>query len=405
MFDLIREISQTLSTNKTRTVLTGIAVSWGIFMLIVLLSVARGFSNNIRGEINSRNVSMLKVYPGYTSLPYIGQTEGRQVKLNEKDREAIGVLDPDHIGDVKATISVPGVLKSSSAEISSGCEGVYPQALEGRRYGILSEGRFVNSKDIEDGRRVVVLPERYAKILFPPEGTDAVGNRIEISGLSFQVIGIYKNQWNTSIYIPFTTARRMSGDPQNLGTLSVDLKNMKTIEDGNEVDELIRKSVAGRHSFSPKDENAVFIANNFTNSITTQDGLGIIDTSVWILGILTLLTGIVGVSNIMFVTVRERTHEIGIRRAIGAKPRKILMQILAESVSVTLIFGYIGIVAGTVVSQIIAGIAKDYLTNATVSLPMALEVTMLLVLSGMAAGLFPALKALKVKPVEALRDE
>lgn len=199
----------------------------------------------------------------------------------------------------------------------------------------------------------------------------------------------------------------LAADKEDLGTLSVSLKDVKTEEDGNSAETGIRNTLSSVHNFDPDDENAVYISNYFTNSLKAGQAMVILDTSVWVLGILTLLTGIVGISNIMFVTVRERTHEIGIRRAIGAKPRKILIQVIAEAVGITLLFGYLGIVFGMVVTQIISYLIgpDGPLTNPTVSIAIALEVMAVLVVSGAVAGLFPALKALKVKPVEALRDE
>ncbi len=199
----------------------------------------------------------------------------------------------------------------------------------------------------------------------------------------------------------------MASDRKDLGELSVNLMNVTTEEDGKEAEKLVKNTLAKSHNFNPDDESAIWISNYFTNALTAKKGMAILDVGVWVLGILTLLTGIVGISNIMFVSVRERTHEIGIRRAIGAKPRKILIQILSEAVAITLIFGYIGIVLGTVVTQVIATVVGDDgpLENPTVSLSIAVEVTVVLVLAGALAGLFPALKALKVKPVEALRDE
>lgn len=199
----------------------------------------------------------------------------------------------------------------------------------------------------------------------------------------------------------------MSKEKDDVGALTVNLRNVRTAEDGSRAEEGIRQTLAQTHNFDPADESAVWIANRFNNSLQSQTAMGILNTAVWILGMLTLLTGVVGISNIMFVSVRERTHEIGIRRAIGAKPRAILTQVIAESVAITVLFGYIGIVFGTAVSQLLAMVLSsvEFLKNPTVSLSIAVEVTVVLVIAGALAGLFPAMRALKVKPVEALRDE
>lgn len=185
------------------------------------------------------------------------------------------------------------------------------------------------------------------------------------------------------------------------------LKNLETIEDGDNAEKELRGTLAKAHDFDPDDESALWVWNQFSQGLKGLSAMNILNMSIWILGLLTLLSGVVGISNIMFVSVKERTHEIGIRRAIGAKPRTILIQIIAESVAITTLFGYIGIVLGTVASQLLdMGIGDtDFIKNPTVSLATAIEVTVVLIVAGALAGLFPALKSLKVKPVEALRDE
>lgn len=409
MLDLFREISQTLGHNKVRTALTGIAVTWGIFMLIVLLSMARGVTNSFNHDMMSRNNAKIEVWSGTTSIPYRGNREGRRIRLKDSDLEGVPDRNPQYVDEVTSRIRGGEKITSTKAQVSRSYTGVFPQEFTNGRNGDMISGRFITDRDMDDKAKVMVIPKYYASQLFPPEGEKALGARVNCNGLSFLVIGVYDSPWNREVYIPFTTARMMASDREDLGSLSVILKEVNTEKDGTDAEEGIRNTLANSHDFDPKDTNAVYIYNYFTNALTGKNALGILDTCVWVLGILTLLTGIVGISNIMFVTVKERTHEIGIRRAIGAKPRKILSQIIVESVAITVIFGYIGIVLGTAVTQVISMLIGDGddspLRNPTVSLSIAVEVTAVLVLAGMIAGLFPALKALKVKPVEALRDE
>lgn len=405
MIDLLREISQTLKHNKLRTALTGIAVTWGIFMLIVLLGVARGVTNNFDYEMGSRNTAQLRVWGGTTSVSYKGNREGRRIIMEDGDMTILPEQNHGFVKNVISRINGSGKISTSKAVVSTSYSGVYPEEFVSGRHGDITEGRFINEHDMQRKEKVMVIPQYYASQLFPPDGKKALGGRLNCNGLSFLVVGIYESRWNRDMYIPFTTARMMSADRKSLGTLTVDLKNVHTEQDGTEAEDGVRGTLAKNHNFSPDDENAVYISNSFKNALTAKSAMGILNTSVWTLGILTLLTGIVGISNIMFVTVRERTHEIGIRRAIGAKPYQILSQVIVESVLITLLFGYFGIVIGMVVTQAVAETAGDYLRNPTVSLTIASEVTVVLVLAGAFAGLFPALKALKVKPVEALRDE
>lgn len=387
--------------------MTGIAVTWGVFMLIVLLSMARGVTNGFSENMKGRDTALIRVFSGMTSKPYKGNREGRYVRLKSEDMKIIPAENSRYVKEVTSNLYGGKSVSTPKAKVSTGYEGVFPSKKEEQRIDNLNQGRFITDRDMNEKAKVIVIPQYYAEQLFPPDGKDALGGRVECQGISFKVVGVYESEWNRTMYIPFTTARVLAADKEDLGTLSVSLKNVKTESDGISAEKGIRNTLSTVHNFDPDDENAIYISNYFTNNIKVGQAMVILDTSVWVLGILTLLTGIVGISNIMFVTVRERTHEIGIRRAIGAKPRKILIQVIAEAVGITLLFGYIGIVLGMVVTQIIAKVIgpDGPLTNPTVSIAIAVEVMAVLVVSGAVAGLFPAMKALKVKPVEALRDE
>lgn len=407
MIDLLNEIWQTIRTNKLRTVLTGIAVSWGVFMLIVLLSMARGLINKFDHDMMSRNTATITVYGGNTSIPYNGHPEGRSIQLEERDMSSIKDNDRTHVDGVTSRIYGGGVITSLKGRVNQEYEGVFPSIIKESNIGEITEGRFINARDVEHRAKVMVIPQYYAAQLFPPEGNDAVGKRVECQGLSFKVIGVFESRWNRSFYIPYTTARMLVADKKDLGRLTVSLKEVSTEYDGLVAEANIRNTLARAHDFDPHDTNAVWIDNSFLNSVKASVAKILLNTGTWVLGVLTLLTGIVGISNIMFVTVKERTHEIGIRRAIGARPIKILTQVVAEAVAITLLFGYLGIVSGMVLTQIIAHFIGDDgpLMNPTVSIAIAMEVTLFLVVAGALAGLFPAMRALKIKPVEALRDE
>lgn len=409
MLDLIREISQTLGHNKVRTTLTGIAVTWGIFMLIVLLSLARGVTNSFEhGVENGENLKM-RIWSGTTSVPYRGNREGRRIYLSDRDMPLLKQRNAEAVEDVNTNISGGNGIKSPKANISSGYyKGVYPEALASSRSFKLEHGRILNAHDQQIAAKVIMLPQNYASQLFPDDKeAEIIGKRVEISGLSFQIVGIYSSEWLEQIYIPYSTAHNMTAERENLDNLTIRLHDLSSEQEGEKVEEDVRNTLAQSHNFDPNDKRAIYVTNYFTNSLKQQQALTILDTCVWALGFLTLLTGIIGVSNIMFVTVRERTHEIGVRRAIGARPTQILRQIIAESISITVIFGYIGIVLGTAATQLITHLIGENtpLRNPTVSLSIAFEVTLVLIIAGALAGLFPALKALKVKPVEALRDE
>ncbi|MDE6037337.1 MAG: ABC transporter permease [Duncaniella sp.] len=408
MIDLINEILATLRHNKVRTALTGFAVSWGIFLLIVLLSVSHGLVNGMNAMFSSRDTESIRVSGGWANKPFKGLTDNRQVQLREKDMQLIANRNPESVNNVSAQIeNNSAVISTGKDYITGGYTGVYPSGLKDEG-GKLAAGRFVNDNDIRQGRRVVVLHKDNARNLFG-EHSDPVGQLVKINDLSFTVIGVYTHEWNTGSFIPYTTARNMAGGSDIVNRMTVSVQGLTTIEDGNEVENEIYNALGNEHSFDPSDRSALWVWNRFNDHLRQSAATGAMDIAVWIIGMLTMLSGIVGVSNIMFVSVRERTHEIGVRRAIGARPFSILKQIILESVAITTLFGYVGIVLGVAVAGLIGYICdKGNMTvilNPTVNLTVALEVTVVLVIAGALAGLFPALKSLKIKPVEALRDE
>lgn len=405
MFDLLREIKQALTNNKVRTALTGLAVAWGIFMLIVLLGMSRGVTNAFAEQFAADNSRVINIYNGTTSKAFKGYQEGRSIYLKSRDMPAVMSRDKQHVDAVIASKSIDTAVVSTPLNYTGGLLGHFPSELKTARLEMLS-GRFLNQSDLDNNRKVIVLSKENADKLFG-KNVGAVGKRVDSMGFSWLVIGVYDHRWERSSYIPFTTAMLLSGNDDQVSDMRVAMKNVETLADGEAVENNVKSTLAGRHDFSPSDNSAVYIWNRFSNYLTQLSAMNILTVAVWIIGIFTLLSGIVGVSNIMFVSVRERTHEIGIRRAIGAKPRAILMQIVAESVVMTTVFGYVGVVLGMIVTGIIDVVTRnmEFLSNPTVNLSIALEVTVVLIIAGAIAGLFPAIKATKVKPVEALRDE
>lgn len=405
MTDLFREILQTLKHNKLRTALTGFAVAWGIFLLIVLLGLLRGIINSFESFQNPESLSM-SVWGGWTSKAYHGYKEGRSISLKESDIKAISEENRTLTEGVRAGMSIDSAKVASLRDyVSRGIKGVYPEEykiMNGRNL----RGRFINESDMKNERKVIVLPTEYAVQLFGDAG-DAVGQRVRSQGLSWLVVGVYDHNWRTDCLVPFTTAMSLFGKDGKIAELNVAPKGLMTEADGTAAEKAIRATLSRQHQFDPADEGALHIWNRFNNYMQQQTGNSILTVAVWVLGILTLLSGIVGVSNIMFVSVRERTHEIGIRRAIGARPRDILRQIVAESIAITTIFGYIGIVAGNGVLLLLDSMfgSSEFMKHPNVDLSVAVEVTIALIIAGAFAGLFPAIKATKVKPVEALRDE
>ena len=406
MLDLIREIGQTLRNNKLRTALTGISVAWGIFMLIIRLGAARGVTNYFDESMGSNPTNVISIWGGRTSKPYKGYKDGRWIELKEGDAAAIVNDNPGHVSRVSPFASADTAKIKTSRDAISGFEAVFPDAIRTKKL-TMKYGRFINDLDISEARRVMVLADNQATLLFGNDA-DALGKTVSSMGLAWTVVGIYSHRWNRSTYAPYTTYKAVTGNNDYAYQLDATVEGLTDEASGDAVEEAIRASLAAQHNFAPDDANAIWTWNRFNDYLRGQRGNNILRLAVWIIGLLTLLTGIVGVSNIMFVSVRERTHEIGIRRAIGAKPRSIVLQVITESIAVTGLFGYIGVFLGIVVLQFInhfVGDSTEGFRNPTVDLSMALQVTVALIVAGAIAGLFPAIKATKVKPVEALRDE
>ncbi|MDE6854542.1 MAG: ABC transporter permease [Muribaculaceae bacterium] len=405
MFDLFREIAQSMRNNKLRTALTGVAVAWGIFMLILLLGAARGLINAQNDRFSRMAFNTITFYNGRTGMPYKGYPENRLINFKESDIHPVK-KEISNVSDVEVNGWVDTVVITTiKGAISRGFNAVYPKAVADQRLKIVA-GRFINDRDIAECRRSMVIYRGYADEHFgSPE--QAIGRTVKCWDLAWTIVGVYDDPWRKETYAPYTTYKALTGFNDEAYRLTVYVDGLKTEEDATLAEDSIRAKLAELHEFHPQDRRAVWGWNQFKSYLSQTKAMTMLNLGVWVIGIFTLLSGIVGVSNIMFVSVRERTHEIGIRRAIGAKPRSILVQILAESVAVTALFGYIGVCLGMVSLQILdyfVGDSSDFL-NPTVDISIAIQVTVALIIAGAIAGLFPALKAIKVKPVEALRDE
>lgn len=411
MLDLFREIGQTLSNNKLRTVLTGIAVAWGILMLIILVSISRGVYNSFESNTaGSSAQATINIYSGTTTKAFDGFKEGRIVRLHTRDIPHIVDSNPEMVSAVHTTISVDSAkVENIHDYTTNGLYGVFPGSLDLERCRIVA-GRSINTLDNSERRRSIMLEKRNAELLFA-SADSAIGQTVKSLGLAWTVIGVFEHDWSRNNYVPFNTLMRLAkGGDGYVWQLTVVAPGMTDEHSGRKLEEKLRSDLAALHHFAPDDNGAVWIYNRFTNYLSNKKGLGYLDIAIWVIGVLTMLSGIVGVSNIMFVSVRERTHEIGIRRAIGAKPRSIMLQVVSESVAITTLFGYIGVVLGMLLTQIAAGLIADTpasqgIKDPTVDIAIAIKVTIVLIIAGAIAGLAPAIKATKVKPVEALRDE
>jgi putative ABC transport system permease protein len=419
MRELIKEIWSTSKRNKLRTSLTGFAVAWGIFMLIFLLGAGNGLINAQLQQSTRFLANSMRVFPGETSKAYKGLKEGRSITLNDKDILISNKTYGQYVDDVG------GRLEQYNVNINYGDNYVASQSLVGVApthpkidKTELIAGRFINEIDMKDQRKNVVLSRSQAKELCK-DYRSLVGKNVKISNLNFQVVGIYKDDEsrnNTDAFIAYSTIKTIYAKGDDAGSLEFTIKNLKTKEDNKQFEKNYRASINNNHQAAPDDDRTIWLWNRYMDNIQMNQGIAIMQTALWIVGLFTLLSGIVGVSNIMLITVKERTREFGVRKAIGAKPWSILKLIITESIIITSFFGYIGMVCGVAANEIMdatighttvdTGLFKAAMfVNPTVGLGTCIGATITIVIAGTIAGLIPAIKAARIRPIEALRAE
>lgn len=419
MRELIKEIWSTSKRNKLRTSLTGFAVAWGIFMLIFLLGAGNGLINAQLQQSTRFLANSMRVFPGETSKAYKGLKEGRSITLNDKDILISNKTYGQYVDDVG------GRLEQYNVNINYGDNYVASQSLVGVApthpkidKTELIAGRFINEIDMKEQRKNVVLSQSQAKELCK-DYRSLVGKNVKISNLNFQVVGIYKDDEsrnNTEAFIAYSTIKTIYAKGDDAGSLEFTIKNLKTQEDNEQFEKNYRASINNNHQAAPDDERTIWLWNRYMDNIQMNQGIAIMQTALWIVGLFTLLSGIVGVSNIMLITVKERTREFGVRKAIGAKPWSILKLIITESIIITSFFGYIGMVCGVAANEIMdatighttvdTGLFKAAMfVNPTVGLGTCIGATITIVIAGTIAGLIPAIKAARIRPIEALRAE
>ena len=388
-------------------------------MLIFLLGAGNGLINAQLQQSTRFLANSMRVFPGETSKAYKGLKEGRSITLNDKDILISNKTYGQYVDDVG------GRLEQYNVNINYGDNYVASQSLVGVApthpkidKTELIAGRFINEIDMKEQRKNVVLSRSQAKELCK-DYRSLVGKNVKISNLNFQVVGIYKDDEsrnNTEAFIAYSTIKTIYAKGDDAGSLEFTIKNLKTREDNKQFEKNYRASINNNHQAAPDDERTIWLWNRYMDNIQMNQGIAIMQTALWIVGLFTLLSGIVGVSNIMLITVKERTREFGVRKAIGAKPWSILKLIITESIIITSFFGYIGMVCGVAANEIMdatighttvdTGLFKAAMfVNPTVGLGTCIGATITIVIAGTIAGLIPAIKAARIRPIEALRAE
>jgi len=407
--DRFYELYSTLRTAKLRTAVTALSVAWGIFMLVILLGAGAGIQNGAEHEFRDDATNSLWVFRGTTSMPFDGHKPGRRVRLTDEDYDAIP-RNVDGVERISGRFYLDGQFTVSYGAAVSSFEvrACHPdhQFIENT---IITGGRFINELDVKQRRKVVVIGPVAVERLF--HGKDPIGEWINVKGTMYRVVGVFVDEGAeeeaSKLYIPITTAQMAYGGASQIHQIMFTIGSDTGVEQSQAAVEQTKRLIARRHHFSPKDKRAIRVRNTLEDFQRVVLLFERIRVFIWIVGIGTIIAGIVGVSNIMLISVRERTKEIGIRKALGAAPWTIVSQILFEALIVTGISGYAGLVAGLGLLELARAKLppSDYFRDPQVNLGVVGGALLLLVFSGLLAGYFPARLAARVSPVVALRAE
>ncbi len=413
MFDNLQELLSTLKQNKARAIMTGFSVAWGIFMLIILLGSGNGLQNGMENNFSGTSKNALWIWSRKTQVAYEGLKAGRKIKYKNEDVDALQLALADKIDDISGRFRIEGEANFTyNTEFGTySMEGVNPIF---NKISIMDQtsGRFINDIDMKQYRKVVVVSEPIAKALF--KDSVSIGRYLKINKVPFLVVGTFldkENKENKMAYIPLSTAQRVFNGSNKLNNIAI-TTNALTVAENKEIEENVRLLLAKRHKVSPDDEKAIGIWNTLEHFKQAQGVFAGIKAFVWVIGVMTIIAGIVGVSNIMIILVKERTKEIGVRKAIGATPFSIIRLVLSESIFITAFSGFFGLVAGMGVLSIVsiglkqagADIERAF-WNPSADITVALLALLILIVAGLVAGYVPARRASAIRPIEALHDE
>lgn len=414
MFDIERwqEIFQAISKNKLRTFLTGVSVASGIFILVILLGAGKGIENGIAKQFERDADGIVEIWAGNTTKEYKGMNPGRRVQLHNSDYDLATRKFDEQIVLKSPSTNMWGAAYAYKKET-----GTYQLrgALADAQFlenATITSGRFVNANDMAGREKVVILGEKVRMALFKTE--ESLGKIITINGVPFKVVGTFSDhggEWEESrAYIPMSTIQGVFGHGENIHNMFFTLKKKNSfseaLADANQFKSELGALLRGKNMVAPDDEGGIAIATSVDHAKQFYDLNLYIRLFFWWVGICTIIAGVVGVSNIMLIIVKERTKEIGIRKALGASPFSIVAMILQESVFITTIAGFTGLLASLTLLEIIGPmIQSEFFVNPQVDFQVALTTLVLLIVAGSMAGFFPAYRAARIKPIVALREE
>jgi len=414
MFDIERwqEIFETLRKNKLQTFLTGLSVASGIFILVVLLGFSSGIQNGVKSQFEKDATNQINIWTGRTTKEYKGLNPGRYIQLKNSDFSKLSNEYSDYIEYKSSNYMIWRALVNYGKESNNyRIWGSLPdyQFIENSD---IVEGRFINESDVNNSSKVAVIGNKVKLDLFKSE--DPLGKYVSVYGINFKVIGVYTDPGGedeeSQIYIPLTTAQKSFNGGDRINNMSYTIKMPENFDQGVELSQNIALAIESdlkqMQMVAPDDIGAIRVNNELEQAQRYYSLIDAIKLIFWFVGIGTIIAGVVGVGNIMLIIVKERTKEIGIRKALGAQPMSIVGMILQEAIFVTMFSGMFGLILGLALLEVVGPLIKnDYIKNPQVDFNTALITVFILVFAGALAGFFPAYRAAKIRPIIALRDE
>ena len=405
--DSWQEIFDTISKNKLRTFLSGFTVALGIFIFVILFGFGNGLKNSFKEFFVDDATNIFRLFPGRTNMPHNGFKSGRYIEFDNDDLAAIQKNFAFQIQYITPRITRNYTVKYKNKSNNYGLRAVAPGHQEAEKT-ILMKGRFINHQDVKNKTKYVVIGRLVEDDLF--EGEDALGKYVNIGKRSFKVVGVFQDDGGDNeerfVYTAYTTNQLIEKNTDKVGQIIVAFKPIIGYAGAMEFEEELMAFMKKRHDINPKDESAIYLRNVADDLGQNQQFGSLLQIVVTFVGIGTLIAGIIGISNIMVYVVKERTKELGIRKAIGATPRSVIAMILQESIFITTAAGYIGLFGGIFLLSSLDNTLDDYfIKNPYIDMGTAIFATILLIIFGGIAGYVPARRAARIKPIVALRDE
>ena len=404
-WDKWQEIFDSIRRHKLRTFLTALGVFWGIFMLVLLLGAGQGLNNGIEFQFRDDAVNSIFLNAGTTSETYQGLPKGRRIQFNNEDYDYLveQFTDIEYITG-RLYLSGDRTVKYKQKNLSYTVQAVHPDHIYLENSEMIA-GRYLNESDQKSFNKVAVIGDLVRDNLM--DGEDPIGKEINIGGIVYQVIGVFTDSGGENqrrmIYIPISTGQKVYTGRDDIHRLMFTTGDL-SVEESSALEERVRLALARRHQFSPEDKRALYTFNLAAEYHQMQNLFLAIRIFVWFVGIGSIIAGVIGVSNIMLIIVKDRTKEIGIRKALGATPRSIVAMILQEAIFITAMAGYLGIIAGIALLSLAGSVETEFFRNPQINIGVVLSATLVLVIAGAVAGLFPAMQAARINPIEAMRQ-